>query len=128
MSALDVLARASASRAATIVTLVDAVRGEVFGGVYDRRGAPIRESRAGPVGEILQGVEGEVAFVGDGALRYRDAIEDRVPGACFPEIDLYLAVQLGRQALPDLAHGRGGPPRDLRPLYLRGAHIRRPRP
>jgi tRNA threonylcarbamoyladenosine biosynthesis protein TsaB len=127
VSALDVLARASAGRAATIVALIDAVRGEVFGGVYDGAGTPARQSLAGRVEEIVAGVEGQVAFVGDGALRYRDQIEHLVPGAVFPDIDLYLAAHLGRQALPGLADGRGCAPGELRPLYLRGAHIRKPR-
>jgi tRNA threonylcarbamoyladenosine biosynthesis protein TsaB len=127
VSALDVLARVSAGRASTTVALIDAVRGEVFGGVYDGAGEPTVPSRAGPVEEIIEGVEGEVAFVGDGALRYRDRIEGRVPGALFPDVELYLAAQLGRQALPELAEGKGCAPGELRPLYLRGVHIRKPR-
>jgi tRNA threonylcarbamoyladenosine biosynthesis protein TsaB len=128
VSALDVLARAAAGRASTVVALIDAVRGEVFGGVYDADAAPLRESRAAPVEEILEGLGGEPVFVGDGALRYRDRILERVPGALFPDIDLFVAGTLGRQALPELAAGRGVSPGELRPLYLRGAHIRRPRP
>jgi tRNA threonylcarbamoyladenosine biosynthesis protein TsaB len=127
VSALDVLARASAGRAGTLVALIDAVRGEVFGGVYDGSGSPVRESRAGPVEEIVEGVEGAVTVVGDGALKYRERIAKRLPGALFPDPDLYLAAQLGRQALPALADGQGVAPKDLRPLYLRGAHIRKPR-
>jgi tRNA threonylcarbamoyladenosine biosynthesis protein TsaB len=127
LSALEVLARASAGEGATTVALVDAVRGEVFGGVFDGAGAPARESRAGPVEAIVEGLEGEVAFVGDGAQRYRGRIKGLVPGAVFPDVSLYLAAQLGRQALPRLADGRGCAPGDLRPLYLREAHIRRAR-
>jgi hypothetical protein len=46
----------------------------------------------------------------------------------FPQRSLFLAATLGLMAEPALRAGRGIPPADLRPLYLREAHIRRPAP
>jgi tRNA threonylcarbamoyl adenosine modification protein YeaZ len=125
-SSLDILARSAAGRAPSILALMDTVRGEVFSGVYDGEGRLRGERRAGPIGDLLAELEGDVAFVGDGAQRYRSEIEAAVPNAIFPEVDLFLAAGLGRMALEALAAGEGVPPGDLRPLYLRGAHIRKP--
>jgi len=46
----------------------------------------------------------------------------------FPRRTLFLAATLGLLAEPALRAGRGIPAADLRPLYLREAHIRRPGP
>jgi len=127
VSSLDLLGRAGAGGAPTVQALVDAQRGEVFGGVYDGGGRPAGEPRVGTVESVLAELEGEAAFVGDGALRYRAEIEALVGGACFPEVDLFLAASLGRVALEALRAGRGCAPGDLRPLYLRAPHIRKPR-
>ncbi len=127
VSALDLLGRAGAGGAPRVVALVDAQRGEVFGGVYDDGGRPAGEPRVGPVESLVADLEGEAAFVGDGALRYRAEIESLVGGARFPEVDLFLAPGLGRVALEVLGAGGGCAPGDLRPLYLRAPHIRKPR-
>ncbi len=123
---LDILARLAVGPTPSIMALVDAVRGEVFGALYDGEGRLRGERRAGPVEDLVAGLEGQVAFVGDGVLRYRPQIEDLVRGAVFPEVDLFLAAELGRVAVEARAWGGGGTPGELRPLYLRGAHIRRP--
>jgi len=127
LSALDVLAASATGTAPSVVALVDGNRGEVFGGVYGADGHRRGESRCGAIADLVAGLEGTAAFVGDGALRYRAEIGDRVPGAVFPEVDLHLAASLGRRALGPLRAGEGGPPGDLRPLYLRAPHIRKPR-
>jgi tRNA threonylcarbamoyladenosine biosynthesis protein TsaB len=126
-ASLDVLGLAAVGVAPTVVALMDTVREEVFCGVYDREGRPRGERRAAPLGDLLGRLGGEVAFVGDGALSHRAQIEAAVPGAVFPAVDLFLAARLGQVAVEALRAGEGRPPGDLRPLYLRGAHIRKPR-
>jgi hypothetical protein len=69
-----------------------------------------------------------VAFVGDGARRHRARLERGRHEARFPEVDLFLAGELGRWAIVRLGDGEGGRPEDLRPLYLRSPDIRKPRP
>lgn len=124
MSSLDVLALGAAGEADTVVALLDAFRGEVFAGVFDG-GETLRGARrVGPVEGVLDGLKGPVAFVGEGALRYRDRIEARVPGARFPAVDLFLATRLGRAAMSALRRGETTPPAEIRPLYLRGADAR----
>jgi tRNA threonylcarbamoyl adenosine modification protein YeaZ len=127
VSSLDILASSAAGQAPTVVAVVDAVRGEVFAGVYDSRGGLRGERRATHVEELANELEGPVDFVGDGTLRYRGEIEDLVPGARFPEVDLFLAPALGRWGIERLRAGAGVRPGELRPLYLRGAHIRKPK-
>jgi tRNA threonylcarbamoyladenosine biosynthesis protein TsaB len=127
VASLDILGRAAAGRAETVVALVDAQRGEVYAGVFDREGRRRGEHRVGRVEALVADLEGDVAFVGDGALLYRAEIEALVPGASLPEVDLFLAAGVGRAALETLRAGGGCAPGELRPLYLRAPHLRTPR-
>lgn len=123
---LDVLAHAAAGAAATVVALMDAFRGEVFGGIYDREARLVGERRVGKLDEVLQGLPRGAAFVGSAAVAQRAAIEAAVEAAVFPETSGFLAVPLAQLAL------RGGRPTvaasELRPLYLRGASVWPSRP
>lgn len=127
LSSLDVLASSVAGSAPTTAALLDAFRDEVYWGIYDSGGRLAGEHRVGPLAGVLEALPPGTAFVGDGAARYREAIEAAVPRAQFPSADLFLAGTLGRLALEVLRGGRGRSPADLRPLYLRGADIRMPR-
>jgi tRNA threonylcarbamoyladenosine biosynthesis protein TsaB len=126
-SSLDLLARSARGRAPTVVALVDAFRGEVFGAVYDEEGRPRDAPRVGTPESFVVGLEGAVAFVGDGARRHRARLEGGGGEARFPEVDLFLAGELGRWAIVRLRQGAGQRPGDLRPLYLRPPDIRKPR-
>jgi tRNA threonylcarbamoyladenosine biosynthesis protein TsaB len=130
LSTLDVLALTAAGRAGRIVALVDAFRGETYAGVYDDGGRALREPRVGVLADLVEALDDpdeETAFVGEPAITQRPAIAALVPGAVFPEGDLFLAPTLARAALTRLAAGLGVPAAALRPIYLRGADIRPPR-
>jgi len=126
LPSLDVLALAAAGSAPRIVALVDAFRGEVYAGAYDRLGGLDGDYRVGPLEGVLDGLPPGTAFVGDGVGRHREGIRAAVAAPVFPEVDLFLAATLGREALERLTRGDGGSPADLRALYLRGADIRLP--
>ncbi len=128
LSALDTLALSAAGLGDTIVTLMDAFRAEVYWAVYDRSGARLSAPRVGPLETVLAEAPAGAAFVGDGVAKERQRIEAGVAGARFPEVDLHLAAALGRAALGRLAAGDTVPASEVRPLYLRGADIRVPRP
>lgn len=124
---LDVLAARIEGLAATLVCLIDAFRGEVYARVYDGAAVPRGPAVVAPPGEVVEGLPPRTAFFGDGALRYRALIEERAEEPVFPRRSLFLGGTLGRLAGPLLESGRGGPPEQLRPLYLRAAAIRDPR-
>jgi tRNA threonylcarbamoyladenosine biosynthesis protein TsaB len=133
LSALDVLALAAAGRsgAVRIVTLVDAFRGETCARRYDAVGRPLGPAQVGALETLVAeaGAEGlPTAYVGGVAAAHRDAIATLDAAALFPEVDLYLAAPLAAAAIARLAAGRGEAPSSLRPLYLRGADVRPPRP
>jgi tRNA threonylcarbamoyladenosine biosynthesis protein TsaB len=128
LSTLDVTARAGVGAAGTIVAVVDAFRGEVYAGVYDGSGRLRGERTVGPLAAVLEGLPPATAFVGDIDPRSRETIRSAVPGAVFPGGDRFLAAPLAALALPLAAAGDTVPPAALRPLYLRGADIRRSRP
>jgi tRNA threonylcarbamoyladenosine biosynthesis protein TsaB len=126
VGSLDVLAEMGAGSADTVVALIDAFRGEVFSGVYDHEARPRREPKLGPLAAVLEGLPHGSAFVGEAAAARREAIGAAIPGARFPPTDGFLAPTLARLALRRA--GEALPPSELRPLYLRGADIRLPRP
>jgi tRNA threonylcarbamoyladenosine biosynthesis protein TsaB len=124
LSALDVLAARIAGSAPHLAALMDATRGEVFAGLYDEAGRPVRQASATPLETWLEGLPPACAFTGDAVAAARPLIEARLPQARFPRRGLFLAGTLGRLAEPRLVAGEGVAPQDLRPLYLREAHIR----
>jgi tRNA threonylcarbamoyladenosine biosynthesis protein TsaB len=133
-SALDALALAArrdprARECETIVAWMDAARGEVFSGRYDGVSGTMppwrdaHEASVGPPNDILaslpETLRSRVAFVGDGAVRYRAQIAAWSAGATVIDPPGALApalVDLGRL---QAAAGAAGPPHALQPLYVR---------
>jgi len=128
LSALDVLAARIAGTAPTLVALMDAHRGEVYGAVYDEEGRPLGPATVERPEALIARTPEVAAFVGDGAQRHRELILSLRPRAVFPMRSLFLASTLGRLAAPRLKRGEGIAPAELRPLYLREPDIRRPAP
>lgn len=126
ISALDVLAARIRGAAPCLVVMMDAFRGEVYAGLYDRAAAPRGPSLVAKPEALLEQVPEEAAFVGEGANRYRSLVLARRPRAVFPERSLFLAGTLGLLAAPRLAAREGIGPQDLRPVYLREPDIRKP--
>jgi tRNA threonylcarbamoyladenosine biosynthesis protein TsaB len=122
VSTLDVLAHGVRGAADTIVTLVDAFRGEVFWAVYDREARLRGERSVGPLAAALTGLPAGSAFVGDVARAERETIAAAVAGARFPPTSGFLAATLAGMALGRASEA--GPPSALRPVYLREAAIR----
>lgn len=126
VSTLDVLAHGVRGSADTIVTLVDAFRGEVFWAVYDGEARLRGERRVGPLAAALAGLPAQSAFVGDVARAEPEAIAAAVAGARFPPTSGFLAATLAGMAFARA--GEAGPPSALRPVYLREAAIRPSQP
>jgi tRNA threonylcarbamoyladenosine biosynthesis protein TsaB len=121
-SVLDVLASVSEGPS---FALRDAFRGEVYWGQYDSAGESMGPPRVGPLSDVLEHAPPEAAFVGDVAEGERQTISSRVPGARFPGFPRFLAGALAAWAEPRLRAGRGAGPEVLRPLYVRGADVRK---
>jgi tRNA threonylcarbamoyladenosine biosynthesis protein TsaB len=120
LSTLDVLAARIAGSAPTLVAAMDAYRGEVYACLYEadgrRRGDPVTAAPA----QAFAGLPAGTAFIGDGAVKYREEIRTAVADARFPTRTAFLAGTLGLLAEPALQAGSGVAPAALRPLYLRG--------
>lgn len=128
VASLDLLAFEVRWTSRRIVSVVDARRGEVFYAFYRQVPGGVQrlsEMRCGSPEELcseIQATGEEVVAVGDGALRYREPLDDltRVEvedaGLAFPS----------PAALVQLAHARAlreefVNPWDLQPIYLRKA-------
>jgi tRNA threonylcarbamoyladenosine biosynthesis protein TsaB len=81
VSVFEALARSAGAGDAPLGVWIDAQRGQVFAVLFDAAaGRALTEPSSLPPAETLAawqmaGVSGEVRFVGDGAVRYRPAIE-----------------------------------------------------
>jgi tRNA threonylcarbamoyladenosine biosynthesis protein TsaB len=125
VSALDILAARIQGAAPHLVAMMDAFRGEVYAALYDGLGHLLGDRRAIAPGAFLAEVPAASAFLGDGVVRYRGEILRAQPDAILPMRSLYLAGTLARLAAPRLAAGEGAGPETLRPIYLRGADVRK---
>jgi tRNA threonylcarbamoyladenosine biosynthesis protein TsaB len=127
LSVLDVLARAARSPGRAVVVLQDAFRSEVFWAAYDEAGRPLTPGAVGPLADALAAAPSGAVYVGTAVAAARAAIAGRDGAAGFPEGETFLATGLGLLALERLREGSEPPgPESLRPLYLRGADIRKP--
>ncbi|HWX25087.1 MAG TPA: tRNA (adenosine(37)-N6)-threonylcarbamoyltransferase complex dimerization subunit type 1 TsaB, partial [Vicinamibacteria bacterium] len=125
LPALDVLAARIAESAPFLVAAMDAYRDQVFTRLYDSLAHPQGEAVVLGKDAFLDWLPEDVALLGDGAVRYEDAIRTRKPGCRFPRRSLFLAGTLARMAAPRFAAGEGVPPSSLIPLYMREADVRR---
>ncbi len=106
---------------------IDAGRGEVFGALY-RMGEEASAGRTAPPEEHLRRLgRGETLFVGTGALRYRDLVEQEMGGRArflerrrsFPD-----ASRVARWGRELLLSGAADGIDNLEPLYLREVDAR----
>jgi tRNA threonylcarbamoyladenosine biosynthesis protein TsaB len=121
LSSLDVLAARARGLGSATAALMDAWRGEVYASLYDADGAPLLGPLAEPAANFARRAPKGAAYLGGGALRYREAILAQDPSALFPARGLFLAGSLARLAAPRLGRGEGQDPEALRPLYVRDA-------
>jgi len=135
VSALEALAQLAAQDAGAgdvVGAWIDAQRKAVYASRYrvveaapftPERLAPIADPIVGDPLEVLDGWTGVAAdlprvFVGDGAVRYADAIVDRAAGARVAGAPL-LAGAVGRLAIVRAQRGDTGHPAAIQPLYVR---------
>jgi tRNA threonylcarbamoyladenosine biosynthesis protein TsaB len=124
LTSLHGLAAKMQDQADVLVPMIDAYRDQVFAAVYDRALGVQREGAACDLDELLASLPpGRTAFLGDGAVRYRERIHAARPDAFFPARSFFLAAALGRLAHPRLAASAGIAAAALRPLYLRAPQL-----
>lgn len=124
ISTLAILAMNLPHAAHPVCPLLDARKNEVYAGLYrcGEQPAPLMPDQALPPAELLERLSGPTIFLGDGALRYRLLIEERMgSNALFAPPSHHLPRAACAIALAEAAHhdGRSTPPAQLRPNYLR---------
>jgi tRNA threonylcarbamoyladenosine biosynthesis protein TsaB len=108
-----------------LCVLLDARKKEVYAGLFDWEGGmpvSLAEEAVLPPEKLLQDLEGEVLFAGDGALAYRTLIVRQLGArAHFIPWPLHLprASSAAALALADLRQGRTIPLELLAPRYIR---------
>jgi tRNA threonylcarbamoyladenosine biosynthesis protein TsaB len=121
-SALDALALVATNQRAPIATWVDAQRGEVFAALYDPTGsrvtiAPTSASPARTLDAWGRDASSEVRFIGDGAVRYRDVIQQHLGSQVAIVEPPPLAAVIGRMA--SRSPERAVSPHAVVPIYVR---------
>ncbi len=123
VSTFEALRAAERSPAAALGVWIDAHRGEVFATLYDADGRVVHEPTSlNPDATLdawgLRIAGGTVRFAGDGAIKYRAAIEARLgTAATIPESVPALAGAIG--LLAGREPGRAVRPHAVVPLYVR---------
>jgi tRNA threonylcarbamoyladenosine biosynthesis protein TsaB len=123
LSAFEVLARAAINPHRPVGAWIDAQRGEVFAALYspDGRDALIEPVSAAPDDVLDSWSERadpkNITFVGDGAVRYRDAIEKRAAAHASIVAPPPLAGLAGRIAAGEPS--RAILPHAIVPIYVR---------
>jgi tRNA threonylcarbamoyl adenosine modification protein YeaZ len=134
VSALDALAecaRLTAPVGARVAAWMDAHRHEVFAACYavaedletgTRMDVIDGPSVGEPVAMLDRAAEGfrghRVLFIGDGAAKYADRIEERMPDVTVVPLPL-LAGAIGRMAIRSAARGESVHPAAVQPFYVR---------
>lgn len=128
IASLDLLAFEVRWTSRRILSVVDARRGEVFYAFYRQVPGGVQrlsEMRCGSPEEMcseIQATGEEVLAVGDGALRYREALTELLrvevedPGMAFPSPAALVQLAHARALREDFVN-----PWDLQPVYLRKA-------
>jgi tRNA threonylcarbamoyladenosine biosynthesis protein TsaB len=131
VSALDALASSARRDSATgdiVAAVMDAARQEVFTALYQASSGAALEILEPPAVDTPAAVfarwvarlgERPLLAVGEGAVRYADALRTAIPRARLVESGAPLAAVAGRLALVAHREGRSGPPHAIRPLYVR---------
>lgn len=120
-------ALARAAPGAKLAPAVDAHKGEVFVGVYERRGAGLVETLApihGTPEDVAPQLPAGVVLFGSGARKYADVLPPALP-------PLYDAPRASFVALEAIERFEVEGPDDrgtLEPLYVRGADAKLPQP
>ncbi|MBN2307581.1 MAG: tRNA (adenosine(37)-N6)-threonylcarbamoyltransferase complex dimerization subunit type 1 TsaB [Candidatus Hydrogenedentes bacterium] len=121
---LDAMTRVACLDDAVVCVLLDARMKEVFGAVYEFQ-AGVRTKRGpesvAPVEQLLDGLPDRVLFLGDGALLYRDRIEERVAEPVFAPSMLMVprAAAVAAEAEALIAAGAPAEAARVAPVYLR---------
>jgi tRNA threonylcarbamoyladenosine biosynthesis protein TsaB len=124
LSSLELLAMNARGSAIPVCSMYDARKSEVYAAVYDCRGAMqsiIHETAASPA-VFIEKITTRTLFIGDGAVRYRDLIEQQLGDLAdfadpvMNEPQASAGVML---ALSGLAFGKALQPVALLPRYLR---------
>jgi len=132
VSSLDALAFQSPKTETWITPMLDARKNEVYFTRFRvENGKLLREeaASAGPLEAALSGVVGPCLFIGEGALRYRDAIRRHLGAwAHFPEEAFHAirASSVGFLGLSAFENGEGKDPGRVFLRYLRSVDIRKP--
>jgi tRNA threonylcarbamoyladenosine biosynthesis protein TsaB len=133
VSALDALALAASAGLAPgtrLAAWMDAARQEVFAALYEVPGGAaiglpsIEGPSVGTAAATLARWQPHLqarraAFVGDGAIRYWDAVRGAHPDARLVDDWPPLAASMIPLALDAASRGLAGPPHAVRPLYVR---------
>lgn len=124
VSTLAALGQLGAEHGLPVATLLDALRGEVYAALYDAAGGEVLAPRRETLEDFVARTPARALFVGDGAERFGERILALRPGARLRSRPAFLASVVARLGHAALERGEAVPPEELRPFYLREAHIR----
>lgn len=128
VSTLEALAESHILTDKLICPIIDARRQDVYNALY-KNGQCIQEDRAININTLLEEIKGQkVIFVGDGAVSYKDIIEEKMgEDAIFSPhcTNTTRGANVCQAALKKLDMGISDDPYTLNPVYLRVSQAER---
>lgn len=131
VSTLDALALQCMGIDTLIRPFMDARKKEVYTAAYRFRGDHLEMMADAQVADptiVLQGIQENCFFIGNGALLYKPLIEDTLGGLARiapPGINILRASTVARIGYAQLAAGNGISPHDVVPCYIRRSDAER---
>jgi tRNA threonylcarbamoyladenosine biosynthesis protein TsaB len=134
VSTLKAMALRSAEPGICLCPVLDARRSEIFGAAYkfdteSRELIEILPGKAEPLESFLEKIEGPALFSGDGSIRFRDAIINKMGNkARFADSNRNLpsAYEVAILARNQILAGKNDNVATLKPIYLREPDAKKP--
>jgi tRNA A37 threonylcarbamoyladenosine modification protein TsaB len=120
---MDAIAARSPVREGRVAPLLDARKNKVYFCAYElAQGKPVRitEYMLGNIKEVLEGIDEDVIFLGDGVDKYINELKGAGKARYIPDADWYPRAGYLAEAALELyeQEGKGQDPETVEPLYL----------
>lgn len=129
VSSLETLANSVEEMTATVISLLDAKNGNIYGGIFEKNLAtilPLQDLFACTIEEAIAKIHSanleNIVFIGDGCVSHQELLEKHFPNAMFANHHQQNAIFVGKVAMQAYIDHKQTP---VTPLYLKKSQAER---